>query len=142
MAEMDIKAIRDAIYAHFVANSDLKTALGGDTARRMYSEQAPPNPDSPYCVYQYIAGSPDPTFTSDGEIASFQFSIFHESEDPLDTATIDDVVKKLTAAYDDATLTVSGYTSIAVTRGASYAVPPIDNTQQFVINYEVIIEVN
>ncbi len=141
MAQLDIKAIRDGIYALFVADSDLKTALGGDTARRMYPENAPSNPDSPYCVYQYIAGSPDPTFTSDGEIMDFQFSVFNKTASPLNTVTIDHVVKKLTAAYDDATLTISGYTSIAVTRGTAGAVPPIDNTQSFVINYQVEVEV-
>ena len=139
---MDIDALSTGIYNVFLANSDLKTALGGNSERRLYDGEAPQNPTSPYAVFQYIAGDAPLTFTSIAEVMTWQFSIFHESEDPLDTATIDDVVKKLTAAYDDATLTVSGYTSIAVTRGASYAVPPIDNTQQFVINYEVIIEVN
>ncbi len=137
---MDIKAIRDGIYALFVANSDLKTALGGDSARRMYPEEAPQNPDSPYCVYQYITGVPDPTFTSDGEITDWQFSVFNKTDDPLNTATIDDVIKKLMAAYDDATLTITGSTSIAVTRGGSNVIPTVDDTQGFVVNYQIMIE--
>ena len=136
----DIKAIRDGIYAKFVADSDLKTALGGDSARRLYKEKAPQNVDSPYAIYQYIVGSPDPTFTSDGEIMTFQFSIFNKSDSPLGTATIDDVIKKLLALYDDAALTISGYTSIAMTRGISGYLPPIDDIQMFTVDYELMIE--
>jgi len=137
---MDISALYAGIYAEFVNDSDLLAALGGNTARRMYNTKAPQNPDYPYCVFQYIAGSPDPTFTEDGEITSFQFSIFHKSEDPLDSTTIDDVFKKLCACYDDCALTVSGYNSISVTRGVSNFVPTIDETQQYVINYEIMIQ--
>lgn len=139
---MDIKAIRDGIYAKFVADSDLKTALGGDSERRMFPGKAPQNVASPYCVFQYITGLPDPTFTSDGEILTFQFSVFHQSDDPLNTATIDDVLKKLMALYDDATLTLSGFTSIAMTRGPSSYQPPIDDVQMYVVDYELMIEDN
>ena len=138
---MDIKALYDGIYAEFVADADLLAALGG-SERRMYSTQAPQNPSYPLWVFQYIAGSPDPTFTSDGELTQFQFSIFHKSDDPLNSTTIDDVFKKLCACYDDCELTITGYTSIGVTRGVSNFVPTEDDTQQYVVNYEVLIEKN
>lgn len=137
---MDISAIEIGIYNEFLNNADLLAALGGNTARRLYKTKAMQNPSYPYAVFQYISGVPDPTFTSDGEIAQYQFSIFHKSDDPLDKTTIDDVFKKLTACYDDADLTVAGYSSIAVTRGVSNFVPTVDDTQQYVINYEIMIE--
>jgi hypothetical protein len=137
---MDIKALCDGIYAEFVADSDLKTALGGDSARRMYDTQAPQNPSYPYCVYQYITGNADGTFTSVDEFVQFQFSIFHKSDDPLDKTTINDVFKKLCACYDDSELTVSGYSSIYVTRTVSNFVATEDDTQQYVVNYEIFIQ--
>jgi hypothetical protein len=137
---VDIAALYAGIYAQFVADSDLKTALGGDTARRMYNTKAPQDPDYPYAVFQYISGVPDPTFNTDGEITQFQFSIFHKSDDPLDSTTIDDVYTKLCACYDDCDLTVTGYSSIAMTRGVSNFVPTVDDTQQYVVNYEIMIE--
>lgn len=137
---MDISAIEIGIYNEFLNNADLLAALGGNTERRMYKTKIPQDPSYPCAVFQYISGVPDPTFTSDGEITQYQFSIYHKSDDPLDKTTIDDVFKKLTACYDDASLTVTGYSSIGVTRGVSNFVPTQDDTQQYVINYEIQIE--
>lgn len=139
---MDIKAINDGIYAKFVADSDLKTALGGDSERRMFRYKASQNVNSPYCVFQLITGSPDPTFTSDGEILSYQFSIFNQDGNSLSTAIIDDVFKKLTALYDDAALTISGYMSIAMTRTGESYLPSVDDVQMYVVDYEIRIELN
>lgn len=137
---LDPEAIEDAIFAEMEADTDLVAVLGG-TPGRMYPEEAPENPTSPYVVYTNITGIPDPTFTSDGEIVSYQFSVFNKDVDePLNRDTINDVIKKLTAAYDDATLTVTGHTSIAVTRGVSGSLPTLDNVQQWMANYEIIIE--
>ncbi len=138
---MDISAIEIGIYDEFLNNADLLAALGGDTERRMYKTKIPQRPSYPCAVFQYISGVPDPTFTSDGEIAQYQFSIYHQDiDDPLDKTTIDDVFKKLTACYDDADLTITGYSSIGVTRGVSNFVSTVDDTQQYVINYEIMIE--
>lgn len=137
---IDIEAIETGIYDEFVANADLLAALGGNTERRLYPDKAPQNPSYPYCVFQNITGVPDPTFTSDGEILQYQFSAYHKSGSPLDKTTINDLVKKLTACYDDADLTITGYISIGVTRGVSNLVPTVDDTQQYVINYEIMIE--
>jgi len=139
---MDIKALSDGIYAVFVADSDLKTALGGNTARRLYDTKAPQNPTFPYAVFQYIAGDYDLTFGELFELTTWQFSIFHKDEDPLDKTTINDVFKKMAAAYDEAeaTMTVSGYSVISVTRSTSNFLPTQDETQQMIINYEIMIQ--
>lgn len=135
----DIQALKIAINNEFLADADLLNALGG-SEQRMYPTKAPQNPNYPYAVYKYITGVPDPTFNTDGEIVQISFSMFHKSEDPLDSTTIDDVFKKLTAAFDDTTLTITGYTSIGVTRGTSNEVETVDDTQQYVVDYEVMIE--
>ncbi len=139
---MDIKALTDGIYAVFVADSDLKTALGGDTARRLYDTKAPQNPTFPYAVFQFVAGDIDLTFDKIVELTTWQFSIFNKDEDPLDKTTINDVFKKLAAAYDDseATMTVSGYSVTWVTRGTSNFLQTEDETQQMIINYEIRME--
>lgn len=136
---MDLQAITDAIYDEMVGNADLLAALGG-SERRLYPEEAPQDPKSPYCVYELIAGVPDPTFNTDGEITQFQFSIFNETTTLLDRATINDVLLKLCACYDDAALTITGHSSIAVTRGVSRVAPNADATQQIVVDYEIMIE--
>lgn len=139
---MDISALSTGIYNVFVADSDLKTALGGDTERRMYDTKAPQNPTFPYAVFQFIAGSIEMTFGTIVELTTWQFSMFHKDEDPLDKTTINDVFKKLGAAYDDAeaTMTVSGYSVTWVTRGASNFLQTEDETQQMIINYEIRME--
>lgn len=138
---MDIDALSIGIYNVFVADSDLKTALGGDTARRMYDTKAPQNPDVPYAVFQFIAGIEEFTFDALFEVTTWQFSIFHKDEDPLDKTTINDVFKKLAAAYDlVSTMTVTGYTVIQVIRLSSNFLQTEDQTQQYVIDYEIRIQ--
>ena len=144
---MDIAAIYNGIDAKFLATADLLAALGGAgadvmTNQRFYKDKAPQNVEGVYVVYQYIAGITDQTFTSDGELMTFQFSIFNKSSSPLNKTTIDDVFKKLTAAYDDSTLTVSGYTSVAVSRLTSNFLPVEDDTQMYVVDYEIRVELN
>lgn len=134
---IDMEAISTGIYDEFEGNAALVSALVGG----LHDTKRPQDPDYPYCVFQYITGVPDPTFTSDGEEMQFQFSLFHTDIDsPLNKTTINDALKKLTTCYDDADLTVSGYTSIEVTRGISGFVPTEDDTQQFVITYQITVE--
>jgi len=139
---MDIKAVSDGIYAVFVADSDLKTALGGNIERRLYDTKGPQNPTFPYAVFQYISGDYDLAFGELFEVTQWQFSMFNKDGDPLDKTTLNDVFKKLAVAYDEAeaTMTVSGYSVISVTRGVSNFLPTVDETQQFVISYEIMIQ--
>ncbi len=139
---MDISAHSIGIYNVFLNDSDLKTVLGGDSERRLYDTKVPQNPTFPYAVFQFIAGSINMTFDTIIELTDWQFSMFHKDEDPLDKTTIDDVFKKLAAAYDDSegTMTVSGYSVTWVTRGASFFIPTEDETQQLVTTYNIRTE--
>lgn len=144
---MDIAALTTGIDNVFVNNADLLAALGGagssvTSNRRMFDTKADDDVESPYVVYQYIAGDDDLTFTSIQEITTWQFSIFNKTSSPLNKATINDVFTKLISAYDqsEATMAVSGYTVVYVTRGVSSFIPTEDDTQQYLINYEIMIE--
>lgn len=139
---MDIESLRIGIYNVFLADSDLKTALGGDSERRLYYTKAPQNPQSPYAVFQYVAGDIDLSFDQIFELTTWQFSIFNKSDNPLSTTTINDVFKKMAAAYDDAeaTMTVSGYSVISVTRNTSNFLPTLDDMQQMVMSYEIMMQ--
>lgn len=133
---LDMEAINTGIYAAFTGDAPAVAALVGG----LRDTEAPPNPSYPYAVYQFITGIPDPTFTSDGEILNYQFSIYNKTDKPRNFTVLNDAIKKLTAVYDDATLTITGHTSIAVTRGVANFLPTIDDTQGFVINYEIMVE--
>lgn len=145
---MDIQALVDGIHSHFLGDAPLLAALGGagssvTSNARMFDTKADDDVESPYVVYQQIAGIIDQTFTSDGELTTWQFSIFNKTSSPLDKTTINDVFKKLTEAYDDTTtLTVSGYKVIAVTRMTFGFVPTEDDIQMHVVDYQIQIELN
>lgn len=133
---LDLDAINTGIYAAFTANAPAVAALLGG----LRDAEQKPSPLYPYAVYQYITGLPDPTFTSDGEIITYQFSVYNKSRKQRDFTILNDAVKKLTAVFDDATLTIANHTSIGVTRGTSGFLPTVDQTQGFFINYELMIE--
>lgn len=133
---LDLDAINTGIYAAFTANAPAVAALLGG----LRDTEQKPSPLYPYAVYQYITGLPDPTFTSDGEIITYQFSVYNKSRKQRDFTVLNDAVKKLTAVFDDATLTIANHTSIGVTRGTSGFLPTVDQTQGFFINYEMMIE--
>ena len=144
---MDIEALVIGITNVFLNNSDLLAALGGAGSsvtenERMFDTKADDDVESPYAVFQYIAGDDDLTFTEIQEVITWQFSIFNKTSSPLDKRTINDVFKKLIAAYDqsEATMSVSGYTVVYVTRGVSSFLPTEDDIQQYIINYEIMIE--
>jgi len=134
---LDLGAITTGITAAFDANAPAVAALVGG----LRDTEAPQGVSSPYAVFQYITGEPDPTFTSDGEITTYQFSVYNQDKDkPRDFTVLNDAVKKLSTVFDDATLTLADHTSIGVTRQTSGFLPTVDQTQGFFINYEIMIE--
>lgn len=134
---LDLDAVHTGITAAFDANTPAVAALLGG----LREAEGKQNSLSPYAVFQYITGAPDPTFTSDGEVLNYQFSVFNQDKDKSrDFTILNDAVKKLTAVFDDATLTLTAHTSIGVTRGTSGFLPTVDQTQGFFINYEIMIE--
>lgn len=139
---LDPEAIEDAIFALMEADAPLLAVLGG-TLGRLYPEQAPEDPTSPYVVYTQIVGVTDPTFTSDGEILQYQFSVFNKAiEEPLNRDTINEVIKKLTDAYDDSedTMTIAGHTVVSVDRGTYGNLATLENVQGWRTDYQITIQ--
>ncbi len=144
---MDIAALITGIDNVFVNNAALLAALGGAGSsvtanRRFFDTKADDDVESPYIVYQFIAGDIDMAFDAIFEVTTWQFSLLNATSSPLDKTTINALFKKLAAAYDDseATMTVSGYSVVYVTRGVSSFLPTEDDIQQYVINYEIMIQ--
>ena len=91
------------------SGSTFSTAIGG----RLYAYEAPQNPTYPYCVFEQISGFKDRDFTDVQEDVLVRFKIVDSSNT---VATVADAETKLFALFDEATLTVSGYTNILMER--------------------------
>ncbi|MFH1633280.1 MAG: hypothetical protein ABIG63_04610 [Chloroflexota bacterium] len=109
-----LSALFTGIQSKFSGDSDLSSALTGG----LYLVEAPADYDTyPYGTYFIVSAVPQETFSSTIEQVMIQFNIFHNSA--TDT-TVNDVYDKLTALYDNCTLTVSGYNFISMLRQNTY----------------------
>ncbi len=110
-----IEALLKGIFDLENATNPFKTAIGG----RFYLGEAPQNVVYPYCIYEQISGVPDRTFTDKYEDIVLQFTLVDSSDS---IATIADAETKMYALFDDAALTIAGYTSITLDRESSVLV--------------------
>lgn len=108
-----IEAFLKAIFDKYSAANDFKTATGG----RLYAYEAPENTAYPYCVFEQISGIPDRTFTEKGEDVLIQFALVDKSDS---VATIADAESKMHALFDDAVLSITGYSFTSMTRESSH----------------------
>lgn len=104
-----IEAILKGIFDLENTGNPFKTAIGG----RFYLGEAPQDTAYPYCIYEQISGVPDRTFTDKYEDVLLQFTLVDSSDS---IATIADAEAKMYALFDDAVLTISGYSSITLDR--------------------------
>lgn len=88
-----------------VSGSDLSTAVGG----RIYSEDAPDGAALPYVIFIDPLAEQRDTFSERIEDISLQFSAFSDSTSTVEIGGIYDNIRSL---FDDATLSVSGWTNI------------------------------
>ena len=114
-------------------SATLKAAMTGG----LFLELAPQGTARPYGVYQIIIARPDYFFTKVQEIVTVQFDIFASS-----SSVRTDIYNKLTAVYDDARPTATGYTSIIMERKNQMLLREGDQNQIFraMVEYEAIIE--
>ena len=123
------------------SGSTFSTAIGG----RLYAYEAPQNPTYPYCVFEQISGFKDRDFTDVQEDVLVRFKIVDSSNT---VATVDDAETKLFALFDEATLTVSGYTNILMERQNNNLIKAgieIDDAITFwssISTYRILTEVN
>ena len=136
MIETILKGIYDKS-----TGSTFSTAIGG----RLYAYEAPQNPTYPYCVFEQISGFKDRDFLDKLEDVLVQFKIV-DSSDGLTTIT--DAETKLFALYDEASLTITGYTHILMERQSNNLLKmqsEVDDNVTFwnaITTYRILTEVN
>ena len=120
------------------------SALSSDVGGRVYLDEAPAGCEFPYVVFFIVSGVPDNVFNKYGESVTIQFSLFSDS---AGAAEITDMFNDLTAIYDDAQLTVTGYNMIVMERQNLITmvdlVETADGTQtvkHWAVDYEAVIQ--
>lgn len=135
-----MKEVAEGISNYFTTRpSDaLYIALGG----RLYYRRAPQKPVFPYAVFFMVSGVPSYYFTKSPELQyeSYQFSIFTKKASASDGETF---ANNLRSLFDDAKITVSGWTLVQWERIADIYSPPIEEDGEVIhqenIQYSCII---
>lgn len=136
-----IETILKGIFDKFSATNDFKTAIGS----RLYAYEAPQNPTYPYCVFEQISGLQDRDFLDKLEDVLVQFTLV-DSADSI--ATIADAETKMFALFDDATLTITGYTHITMDRQSNQLLKLNDEDDDnitcwnSIVTYRILAEKN
>lgn len=136
MIETILKGIYDK-----ATGSTFSTAIGG----RLYAYEAPQVPTYPYCVFEQISGFKDRDFLARLEDVLIQFKIV-DSADGI--TTIADAETKLFALYDEAALTITGYTHILMERQSNNLLKmqsEVDDSLTYwnaISTYRILTEVN
>ena len=120
------------------AIGDLYDGAGGASLRALVNalhyDQAPQSSSLPYIVFHIINMSPGRTFSASElrEDMLLQFSIFDETRN---VDAVWNIYDALDALYDEATITVTGYTSIAILRESVVSPVWLDKTWQMSADY-------
>jgi len=124
------------IYSKFIAApaNNLYTALGG----RLYHAEAPQSVTYPYATVFVVSSEHDWTFTDTFEEVLVQFSIFTQERSAANAGTY---WKYLIALYDDASISVTGYSQIDMIRGQSRLIRDEEsNTWHYMTEYNSTLE--
>ena len=122
--------ILTGIYAAYDADTDLEAALPGG----MHFELAPQGTAMTYATYQVVTGRPDYQLAGElYEVAWFQFDIYAATNALRQTA-----YDKLTAVYDDARISATGYTPVIMERTSYQFLRDGDQDEIFraIVEYE------
>lgn len=139
MSQLDIDAVWTGLWNRYSAANDLKTALyTSATLPGFYVAEAPRDEVMPYCVAYLVSGTHEEDFTDERESLLIQFSVYAAGN-----KAAGQLLKKLTALFDDCLLTVSGYTPMWMTRESVVAVHDLESDVEswgYAVTYEVMIE--
>jgi hypothetical protein len=107
-----LKDLFTGIYTKFSTTpaSSFYNAVSG----RMYLEEAPQNTAYPYAVYSLVNNSPDLYWNSRLEEGTIDFNLYSDST--AGATEITQLYEKLKEQFDDASLTVSGYSHLRFRR--------------------------
>jgi hypothetical protein len=113
--------------------NDFYTAIGG----RLYNSEAlQGETDYPYCIFNTLAETPIAYFGSNKIInVEVQFSIVSENKSDTEAEII---VTKLSALYEAASLSVTGYTFLALVESGRYKTKDIEaGLFIYTVNYTI-----
>lgn len=130
-----MKVVLEAITTLFETVNDLNTNTGGQL---YFTEGDQDGAIFPYVTYQITSNVPDWTFEEDFEIFIIQFSIFSDKKSSIEVLNLFEDLKSL---FDDAVLTVVGWTHLFTQRVSGEPVRnQINGVWQQVVDYEILIE--
>ena|SRR5210317_739071 len=130
-----MKAVWEALYTKFNADTNFKTAVGGQFYPGFADQE---RATCPYAIYLQVTDLSDWTFSEDIETITMQISVCDDQNSPTRIKTIEGY---LYALFDDAILSVSGYDFVRMHRQMTQG-PYRDDaygTWQFNVDYEIEI---
>jgi hypothetical protein len=112
------------------------SALAGNVTG-IYFNDVPPQTDLPYVVFFDISNLNDDTFGRDGEFYRIQFSVFVQERSIVADNGMKEIYEDLRSLYDQATLTMTGWTNYMCRFLAMHNMPTISGVLHRVVDYEV-----
>ena len=138
-----MRALMMAIYNLYTAGTPhnaLYTALYVSAALPgFYLDMPPQAAPFPYCIFGLQACDFDPSMTDTEEPATVYFNAYTQEN----AGVAMDLVDKLTAVFDDAAVTVTGYSALYMTRDTIIPLHDLgDDTPVFgyAVHYDVLLE--
>lgn len=122
----------EAIYDKFDLDAALKAAVTD-----LYNSNAPQDTDFPYIVFFLITDDPQWTFNTEMEDTEIQFNIYDENPS---VENVGDIFELLKNCFDDAVLTITGYTNIIMQRKIASLDKTPEDAWQYVVTYRVFIQ--
>jgi len=138
-----MQQLSTAIYSYFTALpiNALYTSISG----RLYNTMAPTNVLFPYVVFSYVSDTADFLFDGITDSVLVQFSIYSFSgQGSRSTAEIETIYDNLISLFDNAILTVTGYTFAQMNRVSTYGLrqDPEDDIWQLMVDYSIFLQKN
>jgi len=138
-----MKALLTAIYTRYTAtpHNSLYTALYVSAARGgLYPDNAPQGADFPFCVYGVHNRLWEPEMDDEHELITVYFNVYSRTG----PANALDLAGYVTALFDEAAITVSGYGVLYFTRDTMIPLHDIGNDPPiygYAIHYDTDLEV-
>ncbi len=124
-----MNALLTALYTKFNNDSTLKNSVTG-----LYTSAAPQKIDFPFIVMSIISDVPDDAFSARVDKFRVQFSIFSDEPSPEEAGTIFGYLK---TCYDYCSLSISGWSHIAMRRLSAFLTRDPEEKWQYVVDYEI-----
>ena len=106
----------------------------------LWQGQAPDGVAYPYIEMHSITDIPDDTYNADIEFIRIQFSIWHNVMNTHATGGMKSIYEAFRALYDQATLTVTGWTNFSTRWVANHEMPIENKIIGRALDYEIHIQ--